>query len=311
MRPGLERLRDLAAEGQIQVVLVYSPDRLSRNYAYQTLLIDELAREGVEARFVKAPQSETPEGKLLVQFQGMISEYERAQIQERTRRGKIHRAKQGCVSVLSAAPYGYKYIKKNDERGASYEIFESEAQVVRLIFDLYANHRLSILGVCRRLKELGYSNRKSKSWDLSTIWQMLRNPAYKGTACFGKTCQRERQKAILPSSKRRAITSSHTSGHDVARENWIEIPVHALMSEETFLFTQELLFQNRKFSKRKTITHSLLQGLVCCRKCSSTWYRAGTYSPTHVTYSYYRSAGSDNWRSTSQVRCDQKPIRMD
>src|SRR5665213_1656758 len=98
VRPGLERIRDLSAEGQIQAVLIYSPDRLSRKYAYQVLLIEELARQGVEAVFIKSPQSETPEGQLLLQFQGMISEYERAQIQERTRRGKIHRAKQGQVS---------------------------------------------------------------------------------------------------------------------------------------------------------------------------------------------------------------------
>ena len=90
-RPGLERVRDLAAEGQIQIVLVYSPDRLSRKYAYQILLIEEFARHGVETLFVKSPQGNSPEDQLLVQFQGMIAEYERAQILERSRRGKRHR----------------------------------------------------------------------------------------------------------------------------------------------------------------------------------------------------------------------------
>jgi site-specific DNA recombinase len=78
-RPGLERVRDLAAEGQIQVVLAYAPDRLSRKYAYQILLIEELARNGVETLFVKAAQGASAEDQLLVQFQGMIAEYERAQ----------------------------------------------------------------------------------------------------------------------------------------------------------------------------------------------------------------------------------------
>src|SRR5271157_3272776 len=86
-RPGLERVRDLAAEGQIQVVLAYAPDRLSRRYAYQILLIEELARNGVETLFIKAPQGSSAEDQLLVQFQGMIAEYERAQILERSRRG--------------------------------------------------------------------------------------------------------------------------------------------------------------------------------------------------------------------------------
>jgi site-specific DNA recombinase len=100
----LEALRDLAAEGQIQSVLIYSPDRLSRKYAYQVLLAEELARCGVELIFLRAPSGATAEDQLLVQFQGMIAEYERAQIAERSRRGKRHRAQQGSINVLSGPP---------------------------------------------------------------------------------------------------------------------------------------------------------------------------------------------------------------
>src|SRR3974377_958801 len=98
-RPGLERVRDLAAEGQIQVVLGYSPDRLSRKYAYQILLIEEFTRHGVETVFVKYPKGESAEDQLLAPLQGMIAEYERAQILERSRRGKRHRAHSGEISV--------------------------------------------------------------------------------------------------------------------------------------------------------------------------------------------------------------------
>jgi site-specific DNA recombinase len=122
IRPGLERVRDLAAEGLIQAILVYAPDRLSRRYAHQILLIEELARAGVETLFVRAPRGSTPEDELLVQFQGMIAEHERAlraqwrsQILERSRRGKRHRARQGEVSVLSGAPFGYHFIRKTDQ----------------------------------------------------------------------------------------------------------------------------------------------------------------------------------------------------
>src|SRR2546423_4524982 len=66
LRPGLERLRDLAAEGHIQAVLIHSPDRLSRKYAYQVLLTEEFARHGVETIFLKAPHSDTPEDQLMV-----------------------------------------------------------------------------------------------------------------------------------------------------------------------------------------------------------------------------------------------------
>src|SRR6266513_5676861 len=114
VRPGLERLRDLIAEGAIETVLVYGPDRLSRNYAYQVLLLEEFDRHGAAVVFLKAPVADTPEQKLLVQFQGMIAEYERAQIAERCRRGKRHRANAVLVNVLSRAPYGYRYVKKTE-----------------------------------------------------------------------------------------------------------------------------------------------------------------------------------------------------
>ena len=93
-RPGLEALRDLAAEGQIRAVLVHSPDRLSRKYAYQVLLSEELARCGVGLVFLKSPAGTTPEDQLLIQFQGMIAEYERAQIAERNREWSM------CFPVL-------------------------------------------------------------------------------------------------------------------------------------------------------------------------------------------------------------------
>lgn len=143
-RPGLEQVRDLAAEGQIQAVLAYAPDRLSRKYAYQILLMEEFARQGVETLFVNAPQGTSAEDQLLVQFQGMIAEYERAQILERSRRGKRHRARSGEVSVLSGAPYGYRYIRKSDEAPASYVVLDAEARVVQHVYEQYTVEGLSI-----------------------------------------------------------------------------------------------------------------------------------------------------------------------
>ena len=96
----------------------------------------------MEVVFLKAPSGETPEDQLLVQFQGMIAEYERAQIAERSRRGKRHRAQQGSVNVLSGAPYGYRYMKKSDTTAAYYEVLESGAAVVRLVYETYTQQGL-------------------------------------------------------------------------------------------------------------------------------------------------------------------------
>ena len=213
-RPGLERVRDLAAEGQIQVVLAYAPDRLSRKYAYQILLIEEFARHGVETLFVKSPQSDSAEDQLLVQFQGMIAEYERAQILERSRRGKRHRAQAGEVSVLSNAPYGYRYMRKTDEAPAAYVVEESEAGVVRRVYQMYTVEGRSIGEIARRLNHEGVPPRKAGRWERSVIWAMLRNPAYRGTACFGKTHISARTRVMRPQRRRIVTVSSSTASHE-------------------------------------------------------------------------------------------------
>jgi site-specific DNA recombinase len=166
-RPGLEALRDLAAEGQLAAVFVYSPDRLSRKYAYQVLIAEELSRCGVELVFLKSPAGRSPEDQLLLQFQGMIAEYERAQIAERSRRGKRHRAQQG----LAGAPYGYRYVRKSDSSVAYYEVIESEAQVVRMVFEIYTQQGLSINAIARLLNERQIPTRTGTTpWERSTVW---------------------------------------------------------------------------------------------------------------------------------------------
>lgn len=108
IRPALERLRDVAAAGGIDQLYVHCPDRLARNYAHQVLLLEEFLRAGVEVVVLNREVGQTPEEQLLLQVQGMIAEYERAKILERSRRGKRHAAQVGNVSVLSCAPYGYR-----------------------------------------------------------------------------------------------------------------------------------------------------------------------------------------------------------
>src|SRR5213594_1718224 len=130
IRPALERLRDLVAGVGVDVVLCYSPDRLARKFAYQALLIEEFARAGTRLQFINGPRGDSPEDQLLVQFQGMFAEYEKAHILERYRRGKAHRARTGSVNVLSGAPFGYRYVRKSDQAGAGYQIVAHEAALV-------------------------------------------------------------------------------------------------------------------------------------------------------------------------------------
>jgi site-specific DNA recombinase len=312
IRPALERLRDLAAEVGIPVLLVYAPDRLARRYAYQVLLLEEFARGGTEVRFLQGAKANTPEEELLLQFQGMIAEYERAQIAERTRRGRLHRARAGFASALSGAPYGYRYVRKSDGGEARYEIVESHASVVRELFRRYVEEQGSIYGLTAWLRAQGIPTPQGNSsfWNRGTVWKMLRNPAYCGRAAFGKrqcTDQpaRAQRRRGRPGVRRAAVRARPP-------EEWIAIPVPAIVSEELFELAQRRLEDNKRFASRRTKVPSLLQGLVACEVCGYRCCRvAGRGGSSSRVYYYYRCLGTDGQRFERGKVCANRPVRAD
>jgi site-specific DNA recombinase len=312
-RPALERLRDRAAEGAFEVLLCHAPDRLARRYAYQVLLLEELARQGVEVVFAKEPErGGTPEDELLRQFQGMIAEYERAQIAERTRRGKLHRARGGSVAVMSGAPYGYRYVKRSEHMEGFWEIDETQAQVVRDVFDRYVNEGVSIGELARWLTEQGVPTATGKArWDRSSVWAMLRNPAYRGQAAFGKTKTAERHGGPTRTTRQRGERHGRRlTRTDQPAEKWTLIPVPPLITEQTFALAQARLADNARFSKRNTKDLTLLQGVLVCRECGYACYRTSTRT-SNKRISYYRCIGQDGWRHPDGKRCSSRPVRAD
>src|SRR3954463_2523324 len=189
VRPALERLRDQAAAGLIDRLYVHSPDRLAREYAYQILLVEEFQRCGIEVVFLNHEIGDKPEEQLLLQVQGMIAEYERAKILERSRRGKMHAARSGSVSVFGKAPYGYRYVSKREGHGvARFEVIASEARTVMAIFEWYGKEGYSMIQICDRLNWEGVLRRSGKpGWDPTSVWDMLKDSAYMGEALYGKS----------------------------------------------------------------------------------------------------------------------------
>jgi site-specific DNA recombinase len=312
VRPALERLRDLVAGVGIEVVLCYSPDRLARKFAYQALLIEEFTRAGTRVEFVKGPRGDSAEDQLLVQFQGMFAEYEKAQILERYRRGKTHRAKTGSINVLSGAPFGYRYVRKSEHAGAVYEIVEHEAALVAELFRRYADEAASIAELARWLTDQAAPTRTGKHrWDRSVIWGMLRNPAYAGRAVFGKTMVVHESPGLNRAARlvgRETPKASKTV--DRPRDQWTEIPVPAIVSEETFDRVAQRLADNKRFASRNSKVPSLLQGLAACSNCGYGYYRTSTRSTNKKIY-YYRCLGSDDYRYPGGRVCTNKPVRAD
>jgi site-specific DNA recombinase len=317
-RPGLERLRDQAAAGSFDRLYVQDPDRFSRKYAYQVLILEELARCGVEVVFLCNPHSDDPAENLLVQVQGMIAEYERAKIMERSRRGKQHAARRGSVNVLGAAPYGYRYIRKQDADGEGrYQILAEEACVAQKIFEWVGRDHCSIGEVTRRLKGEGVRTRTGLTeWDPSTICEMLRNPAYKGTAAYGKTrAEPYKPQRIRPLRGKPEYPKKPMTRVDTPTEDQILIDVPALVGEDLFAAVQEQLEENRKRKRARARGATyLLQGLIVCRGCGYACHGASAAARTpdgRVAYAYYRCRGSEAWRYGGQKLCRTRGIRTD
>ena len=297
-RPALERLRDMAYHGVIDCLYVSCPDRLARRFALQMLLVEELARCGVEIRFLNRDIGRTPEDDMLLQMQGVMAEYERAKILERSRRGKLYAARRGDVGVLAGAPYGYRYVSKSQGSGvAGWNIQLEEAGVVRQVFRWVGLERLSLHEVCRRLEKQGIpAPRGGSRWDRSTLWGMLRNPAYAGSAAYGKRCAGPRRQRLRPYRGAAEQPRRPHGLHYASPQDWVRIPVPALVEQDLFDAVAGQLEENRRRARlgRRGPRH-LLQGLAVCGCCGHAC--CGFVYPKHddgsVAYGYYRCLGAD------------------
>src|SRR5262245_40563013 len=168
-RPGLDRLRDAARNGDFELVGVLSPDRLARKYAYQVLLLEEFRRLGCEVVFLQRPISDDPHDQLLLQIQGALAEYERTVISERFRRGKLQKARAG-VYLGGKAPYGYRYVPKRDDCPGHLLIDETEAALVQTLFRWLIEDQLTIRQLIKRLNRSAWQPRSGRRpWSPAVI----------------------------------------------------------------------------------------------------------------------------------------------
>src|SRR5262245_14367512 len=263
-RPGLDRLRDAACEGAFDILAVYSPDRLARKYAYQVLLLEEFRKAGCEVAFVQRPISDDPHDQLLLQIQGAIAEYERAVLGERFRRGKLQKARAGQWTA-GKSPYGYRYVPKRDGVPGHLVVDEAEAEVVRMLYRWLIDGRMTVRQILKRLAAGPWRPRCGKRlWSSAVVHRVLADPVYTGTGYHN------RYSFHVP---RRPRTHGPRSGEPTCRrprprEEWIAIPVPALIDEQTHQQALAQLARNASLSFRNNTRNDyLLRCLLTCKTC--------------------------------------------
>jgi len=263
-RPGLERLRDAAWRGELDMVLILAPDRLARHYAYQYVVVEELERAGCAVVFVNGPFNSSPEERLVREVHGLFAEFERAAFQERGRRGKLHAARQGAF-FTGAGPYGYTYLPARDGQPARCVVNEAEAAVVRQLFAWLVEEQLSTYALAQRLTAQAIPTRQGQGrWSPSSVHKILTNRLYTGVHYYNRSMNapepvREGGGTRRPTkAPRRCLRPS---------EEWIAVPWPALISEALFTMAARQLQLNRERSPRKMLRHYLLSGLLYCGYC--------------------------------------------
>ena len=299
-RPGLDALRDAAAAARIEAIWCLSPDRLARSFAYQMLILDELSRLGVAVCFTDSPPIDSdPQARLLVQVQGVIAEYERAKFAERERRGKLYRARAGEV-LSRKVPYGYRRVPRGPAGPAHLIVHEAEAAVVRRIFAGFTSGA-SVRGIAQALAREGVPSPEGRAvWPLATIGRLLRNEAYVGRLYWNRTATsfdpalgRHRQRRRPP-------------------EEWVAIPIPAIVDEETFETVGQAARDNTAFSPRRAEPDTfLLRRLARCGRCGVklACHRARR---EYGLARYYLCPHHDPVRAGGEDRrCTERRIRAD
>jgi site-specific DNA recombinase len=295
-RPELDRLRDGAQVGAFDAVLVLSPDRLSRKYAYLILILEEFERFGTPVVFLEQPPPEDPQSALLVQIQGAVAEYERAKLTERYRRGKLYRARQGEI-FWTSVPYGYHHVPRQGDVAAHLMIHDAEAEVVRKIFRWHADESVSIRQIAKRLSRETISTPKGNTrWGESSVHKILRRDAYLGTLFYN--CSKEE---ILPASDGKP---PHRKKLWRPKSEWIPITIPSLIDRETFERSQARHGKNQQFSPRNLKREQwLLRRLLRCERCG---YRcacvADKKTPQRPRLHYYRCGQQGRLSDTTPCR---------
>ena len=313
-RPALDRLRESARCGELDAVVMVSPDRLARTYAHQWLLIEELEKSHTQLIFLHNPFGDTPQGTLLIQMQGIMAEYERAQISERCRRGRLEKARRGEFIPWAYHCYGYQYLPKRHGCAPQVVIAEPEAELVRQMFTWLIEEHLSCRQITKRLNSLGIPTptRKNQVWHSATVRAILTNRVYCGQARYNY------RQSVVPSLRRKPepqLPNLKTGRRYRPESEWVMGQAPALISEAVFEKAQLQLQRNAELAQKLYRPHSrryLLRRLVQCGECGLSMVcicQPGKNKQSE--YLYYACKGLCPLSCGRTTACSAKRVRAD
>lgn len=290
-RPALSKMREQLVQKKFDLVIAYAPDRLARKTIHLLILSEEISKAGAERKFASVNFEATSEGELMYKFQGIVAEYEKEKIKERTMRGKRGKAAKGLV-ISNTHPFGYIF----DQERNTYNINESEAKIIKLIFDFIVQEKMGTARVCKELNARGIpSPRGKRTWIVSSIHRILTNTLYKGIIYsmkykYEKIGLNKRKRTLRPEGE------------------WIPIKVPPIIDQVTWQAAQKQLQENKTCAKRNLKHDHLLNGLVVCAKCGRDMVISYSGSKEAISYYTCLSQRSSSYKNSGKQPCNARHV---
>jgi len=281
-RPKLAQLRQWVRDKEVDGVVAYTLDRLSRDPVHFIILQEELERAGVVLVMVTEDVDSSDMGKLIAHIKGFAAKLEAEKIKERTMRGKRERIRNGKLPTGRGILYGYDY-----DRELGINIANDKLSIVRMVGEWLMEEGIFLNEACRRLMEKSIPAPKGgHRWSRGTLGRIMRNPAYAGKSYAGKTRTEGKKRIGCPEANRILIPDAV----DRTAFTW-----------EEWEIIQRQLDRNRELSPRNQKLTYLLSGRLFCKLCGRKYYGV----PVHGK-PYYRCSG--RVRLLSDKRCTSKTI---
>lgn len=281
-RPLLSELRNEALKGYFDVVVGYALDRLSRDPVHFVVLQDALEKDHVRIECVTESIESSDFGKMITYIRGVCAKQEALKIKERTMRGKLTRVKSGKLP-FGAALYGYTYNKQTCKR----EIHPEQAEIVRLIFKLLAEDKMSSRSIVKYLNSQNIPSPRGCKWLWSGVRSMVNNESYYGVTYAYKyktvTTNGKTHHTLTDPSDRIALT-------DVSP---------AIVTKELFDKANNQLKVNFSEGNYTKLYEYLLKGFIYCGKCGGAFVGLYQKNSNHKFYRCHRR---------KDKRCDNRSI---
>ena len=286
-RPMLDEVREMVRQGQVDAVIFYALDRLSRDDTDTLLLAREWRDRGVEMKCATVALEATPQGQFLMTMLAAVGKLERAGIMERFMRGKRQTAKNGKIVVGGLLPYGYTFVIGEGR----FELAQEEAVWVQRIFDWYVTERLSMYKIALRLEEMGAPTKRNTHWSPPSVRGILTNEAYAGEYWQNRFDTTGAKRKLRP------------------REEWIgPVAIPPLVSREMYEAAQATIVRNTEMSPRNCKLEYLLRGLLICANCGKRFT-----GRNKITRQLYVCSGTNNAKyiGRPEHRCHASQVRAD